>query len=421
MIEGISRRDALALGGAVLIAPIGKAALATSPTPAAFSVNIEQTALDDTLSRIRAARWPRLSKGAGSQYGVDGTWFRDLMDYWAREYDWRAQEAHINRLPQFVASIGERRLHFVHARSANAQARPLVLLHGWPNSFYSFDKVIEPLSAPERFGGRVEDGFHVIVPSLPGFTFSEPPEDRVRGLRLISDRIHVLLTEVLGYPRYLMDGGDFGAVVADWLALDHPEAIIGEHANLVALRHKGAEYAQGRTGVDDPTSEETRFVADEKATFERESGYFHLQNTRPETIIYAMADSPVGTAAYLLDKWQKWTDTRRQNVDAVIGRDHLLTEMMLYVVTNSFATSIWPYAGFPLEPFSIPEGRRITVPFGFTGYPDPLNAPPPRHFVERSRSNIVSWGIEPTGGHFPYLEDPDRYVDSLRAFAQRIG
>jgi len=421
MTERISRRETLALGSAALFASAGKAAFAASPAPAGFSINIEQAALDDVLSRVRAARWPRLSNGAGTQYGVDGAWFRDLRDYWARGYDWRAAEAHINRLPQFVASIAGRRLHFVHARSANPQARPLVLLHGWPNSFYSFDKVIEPLSAPERFGGRLEDGFHVIVPSLPGFTFSEPPEDRVRGLRLISSRIHGLVTELLGYPRYLMDGGDFGAVVADWLALDHPEAIIGQHANLVALRHKGAEYAQGHTGVDDATPEETRFIADEKATFERESGYFHLQNTRPETIIYAMADSPMGTAAYLLDKWQKWTDTRQRNVDASIGRDHLLTEIMLYVLTNSFATSIWPYAGFPLEPFSIPEGRQITVPFGFTGYPDPLNAPPPRHFVERSRANIVSWEIEPAGGHFPYLENPDRYINSLRNFAQRVS
>ncbi|NNC09894.1 epoxide hydrolase, partial [Corallococcus exiguus] len=145
-------------------------------------------------------------------------------------------------------------------------------------------------------------------------------------------------------PRYFVQGSDHGAVIADWLALDHPQELLGEQTNLIALRHKGAEYAGGRTGLADPTPAETRFVTDEQETFKRESAYFELQRTRPETIAYAMADSPVGTAAYILDKWQKWTDTRVRNLEQVYGRDRLITEVMLYLVTDSFATSLWPYA-----------------------------------------------------------------------------
>jgi pimeloyl-ACP methyl ester carboxylesterase len=285
------------------------------------------------------------------------------------------------------------------------------MLHGWPYSFYSFSKVLPLLS----------DDFHVVAPSLPGSIFSEQAADTPRGLRFVSGFLHALMSDVLGYERYFVDGGDHGAVIADWLAMDRPQALLGEHANAVAFRHEGAEYASGETGVPDPTPDEAAFVKDEQATKKREQAYFELHYSRPETIAYAMADSPVGLAAYLLDKWQKWTDTRRRSMDEIHGRDRLITEVMLYIVTDRFLSSVWPYTGFALEPFSIPQGRKIEVPFGFAGFPDPLNKPPPRSFVERSRSRVVQWDLFDRGGHFPFLEEPQLYADSLRRFAQIVA
>jgi microsomal epoxide hydrolase len=384
-----------------------RAAPATEP----FSVAIDDGTLDWIATRVRQARMPALSRGTGSTYGVDAEWFAGLLAYWRDGYDWRRQERAINQLPQFTASVLGHPLHFVHQRSSKTDARPLLLLHGWPYSFWTFSEVIAPLARD----------FHVVVPSLPGFAFSEPIDDQPRGLRAISRHIHALMTQTLGYARYFVQGSDFGAVIADWLAMDVPSALLGEQTNLVAFRHAGAEYGKGTTGLDHPTPAEERFVADEKANFEKESAYFLLQATRPETIAYAMADSPVGLAAYVLDKWQRWTDTRARTLDQIYGRDRLLTEVMLYAATDKFATSIWPYAGFAQEPFAIPKGSTIDVPFGLSTYPDPLNPPPPREFAAHSRSHIVQWEVAERGGHFPALEDPARFVDQFRAFADIVA
>ena len=374
-----------------------------------FTIHIEQEVLDRVSHRVADAHLSRTSAATGWKYGVDAEWFSSLLSYWRDRYDWRAQESAINRLPQFIASVRGRRLHFVHRRSTNPEAVPLLLLHGWPYSFWSFSEVVEPLA----------DTFHIVAPSLPGFAFSEPIADAPRGLRAMSEHIHELMTTVLGYDRYIVQGGDHGAVIADWLAIDHPAALIGEQTNLIAFRHEGAEYASGQTGLTHPSAAERRFVADEQATFKHESAYFELQRTRPETIAYAMTDSPVGMAAYILDTWQKWTDTRERRFEQVYGRDRLLSEVMLYLVTDSFASSIWPYAGFSLEPFSL-EGRTIDVPFGFAGSPDPLNAPPPREFAAHGRTRIVQWEIADQGGHFPFLEHPSRFVANIVSFASRV-
>jgi hypothetical protein len=278
----ISRRDFVAAG---VLSPIALALAKESSNmqPEPFKVEIEQSILDRIAGRVASAHMPRAAKGTDWDYGVDADWFRALLVYWRERYDWRAQERAINRLQQFTASVGDRRLHFVHHRSANPKAQPLVLLHGWPYSFWSFSEVIEPLT----------EDFHVVVPSLPGFAFSKPIADAPRGLRAMSGHIQTLMTDVLGYDRYLVQGSDFGAVVADWLALDHPDSLIGEHTNLVALRHKGAEYASGQTGLSRPTPAEQKFVEHEQTVFKRESAYFELQRTRPETIADAMTDSPV--------------------------------------------------------------------------------------------------------------------------------
>jgi microsomal epoxide hydrolase len=407
----LNRRQTIIGGLAMTAAAASGASVGAATVPEPFHVSIDPQRLDDVIRRVRTARWPQTARGGGWTYGVDADWFRQLVTYWHTDYDWPSQERNINRLPQFTAPVLGIQVHFVHQRSRNPHARPLLMLHGWPYSFYSFSKVLPLLS----------DDFHVVAPSLPGSIFSEQAADTPRGLRFVSGFLHALMSDVLGYERYFVDGGDHGAVIADWLAMDRPQALLGEHANAVAFRHEGAEYASGETGVPDPTPDEVAFVKDEQATKKREQAYFELHYSRPETIAYAMADSPVGLAAYLLDKWQKWTDTRRRSMDEIHGRDRLITEVMLYIVTDRFLSSVWPYTGFALEPFSIPQGRKIEVPFGFAGFPDPLNKPPPRSFVERSRSRVVQWDLFDRGGHFPFLEEPQLYADSLRRFAQIVA
>lgn len=404
-----NRRQFL-LAGALTPIALGVPSIAAAQSSARFQVKIEQAVLDRIFARVRDAHMPVTAAATNWRYGVDAEWFRTLVAYWRDGYDWRAQERAINELPQFTASVKGRQLHFVHKRSSNPRARALLLLHGWPYSFWSFSEVIEPLSRD----------FHVVVPSIPGFAFSEAPANAPRGLRLISGHIHSLMADTLGYASYIAQGSDHGAVIADWLALDLPEALLGEHTNLIALRHKGAGYASGETGLANPSAAEARFVADEQATFRQESAYFELQRTRPETIAFAMADSPVGMAAYILDKWQKWSDTRARNLEQIYGRDRLLTEVMLYLVTDSFATSLWPYAGFALEPFSIPVGRTVDVPFGFSGHPDPLNEPPPREFIAHGRTRIIQWEVASDGGHFPFLENPGRFVASVQRFSEML-
>jgi pimeloyl-ACP methyl ester carboxylesterase len=328
-----------------------------------------------------------------------------LIDYWRESYDWRAAEAKLNARRNFHALIEGRPVHFVHLGSRHSDsAPPLLLLHGWPYSFFTMLPLAEELASR---------GYEVIVPSLPGTAFSAAPIDRVRGLRAISKRINALMTDALGHQRYFIHGGDHGAVVADWLALDSPERIAGVHANMIGFRHAGAEYGSGEVGVSDATSEEVAYVKAEQKRVEKESAYFKLQLTRSETIAYALADSPVGWAAYMLDKWQKWTDTRQRSFSDTYSMDRLLTEVMIYLVTECVPTSLWAYAGFATEPFGLQPGQTIDVPFGYSSFADPLLPRIPRHFVERSRTRIRSWREHATGGHFPMLEQSSALANDI--------
>lgn len=209
-------------------------------------------------------------------------------------------------------------------------------------------------------------------------------------------------------------------MIADWLALDAPQHLVGMHVNMIAFRHAGAAYGSGQTGVADPTPEESAYVRAEVEVMDRESAYFRLQFTRPETLVYALTDSPVGWAAYMLDKWQKWSDTRARPFEAIYDRDRLLTEVMIYLVNDSVATAMWPYAGFALEPFGLEPGQRLTVPFGYSSFHDPLMPRMPRRFIERSRTDIRLWREHARGGHFPMLEETETLAQDVTDFARAL-
>lgn len=408
----ISRREISLSAAAAAVAGSSGPATGNEMKPASFSIGVPEARLKAIMDRVAASHWPKTSADGDWKYGLEGRWFRDLVDYWREEYDWRAQERELNRTPQFVASIGGRSLHFARLTpEGSAKVLPILMLHGWPYSFATMLPLAERLA---------KAGYEVIVPSLPGSGFSETVEPSIRGLRRISCNLGQLMTDVLGHRTFIVHGGDHGAVVADWLAIDTTN-VAGIHANMVAFRHEGAEFGSGETGVSDATPEEKRFVAEEKAMTERESAYFKLQSTRPETIAYALADSPMGWAAYMLDKWQKWSDPPQGPFDQVYGRDRLLTEVMLFLVTDSVATSLWPYAGFALEPFSLARGQTIDVPYGYSEFPDPLAPSVPRHFVERSRTDIRLWRRHERGGHFPMLSQTETLARDLEDFASEVG
>jgi pimeloyl-ACP methyl ester carboxylesterase len=379
-----------------------------------FKVDVPDETLSYLVSRVRNPLLPHLSEGAGWKYGVDREWFAQLVTYWGRGFDWRKAERTLNKHEHFRVDIEGRKVHFVRIAAqpgTTVMPLPIVLLHGWPYTFATMIPLGERLAAA---------GVQVVIPSLPGTAFSDAPDDQIRGLRFVSRRIDRLLKEVLGYPRYILHGGDHGAVVADWLAIDSANSVAGIHANMIAFRHAGAEYGSGQTGVPDAAPEEIEYVKAEVARMEKESAYFKLQNTRPETITYSLSDSPVGWAAYMLDKWQKWTDTKKRPFDQVYDRDRLLTEVMLFLVTNSVATSIWPYAGFALEPFGLQPGQTIDVPFGFSSFDDPLLPRIPRSFVARSRKDIRLWKEHPDGGHFPMLEQTEVLSNDIIEFAKTL-
>jgi pimeloyl-ACP methyl ester carboxylesterase len=384
-----------------------------SAHPVPFKISVPDAVLARIEQRIATVHWPKVSKGAGWHYGLDAEWFAKLVSYWRHTYKWRSAEAALNRTPQYLANIDGRTVHYARLAPASGDSArpPFLLLHGWPYTFATMLPLAEKLT---------EQGFEVVVPSLPGFVFSQAPDDEVRGLRFISRRIDRLMTDVLGHRRYLVHGGDFGAVVADWIAIDTPDHVAGIHAHMIAFRHAGAAYGSGQTGVADPTPEEAAYAKAEVENMDRESAYFRLQFTRPETITYALTDSPVGWAAYMLDKWQKWTDTRERGIDAIYSPDRLLTEVMLFLVTDTVATSIWPYAGFATEPFGLQPGQKITVPFGYSSFPDPLLPRMPRRFVERSRTDIRLWREHDQGGHLPMLEQTDALVADIRDFVNGL-
>lgn len=408
----ISRREISLSAAAAAVAGSSGPAGGNGTKATSFSIEVPDARLKAIMDRVSASRWPRTSADGDWQYGVQARWFRELVAYWQDRFDWRAQERDLNRRSQFVASIEGRSLHYARLTPAGSvKALPILMLHGWPYSFATMLPLAERLA---------KAGYEVIVPSLPGSGFSETVEPSVRGLRRISRNLGQLMTDVLGHRRFIVHGGDHGAVVADWLAID-TKSVAGIHANMVAFRHEGAEFGSGETGVSDATQEEKRFVAEEKAMTERESAYFKLQSTRPETIAYALSDSPVGWAAYMLDKWQKWSDPEQGPFDQVYGRAQLLTEVMLFLVTDSVATSLWPYAGFALEPFSLARGQTIGVPYGYSEFPDPLAPSVPRPFVERSRTDIRLWRRHERGGHFPMLSQTEALARDLRDFASEVG
>jgi len=368
-----------------------------------FNIAIDDAVLEDLKQRLRHTRWPDAETVADWQQGAPLNWVRDICRHWADGYDWRAREARLNRWSQFTTPIDGLDIHFVHHRSPHADAMPLIISHGWPGSFVEFHKVLDPLTNPTAFGGHAEDAFHVVCPSLPGFAFSGKPAEPGWGVDRIAGAWAVLMGR-LGYARYGAQGGDWGSAVTTALGALDPAHIAGIH---ITLAMSSRPQVNG-----EPTAEEQRALAGLQHYRKQDSGYSMQQATRPQTLAYGLTDSPAGQAAWILEKFQAWTDCQGDPL-SLFSRDELLDNVMLYWVTASAASSARLY----WESFG--PGRRrvhkVSVPTGVAVFPKEI-VTPVRRWMESDFSDIRHWTEMPRGGHFAAFEQPELFVDDVRAF-----
>lgn len=377
-----------------------------------FEVRWTEAEVGAVLDRVRAYPWPPAPEVPdGWAYGCDGAYLKALCDHWMGAYDWRAAMADLNRFPQFTARVEDFDLHFLHVVGEAGGKRPLLVTHGWPGSHYEFWQAIEKLAFPSRFGADPADAFDLVIPSLPGFGFSSKPA-RPIGQRSTARLFNTLMTEVLGYSSYLAQGGDWGAMVTSWLGREH-----GAHARAIHLNMLGFRPSDGPQSAD-----EVAWAQKQGAAMEMMGAYFRLQVSKPQSIAWMGAGNPVGQAAWIAERFHDWSDLGAKSMDEAYPKDRLLTNIMLYVMTGSFTTGAWYYRGLIEEGgVAFAPGERVETPTAFANFPgEPLYSAPPRSFAERAY-NIVRWSDMPRGGHFAAMEEPDLFVEEVRAWAREHG
>jgi len=373
-----------------------------------FRIEIPEADLDDLRARLARTRWPDELPGVGWRYGAPLGYIKELAEYWRTAYDWREHEAALNQFPQFTTQIDGARVHFVHVRSPEPDALPLVITHGWPGSIVEFLEVIGPLADPRAHGGDPADAVHVVAPTIPGFGFSGPTRETGWHIRRVAEA-WAMLMDRLGYERYGAQGGDWGSAIARTLGVLHPDKVVGVHLNLLATPPSGdpADLA----GLTDAEQARLRRARQFRA---EGIGYAMIQGTRPQTLAYALTDSPVGQLAWIVEKFKEWTDSAGAPEDAV-DRDQMLTNVTIYWLTGTAGSSARLYYETAHSPYgwgSPPE--RSTTPTGIAIFPLELDAPV-RRFAERF-NNIVHWSEFDRGGHFAAMEEPDLVAGDVRAF-----
>jgi pimeloyl-ACP methyl ester carboxylesterase len=375
----------------------------TRPEP--FRIAVGDEVLDDLRARLRQTRWPDQLADVGWEHGTDITYLRRLVDHWSDGFDWRAQEARLNDLPSFRASVDGTVLHYVHQPGSAPGAMPVLLLHGWPSSFVQMLDLLALLADPVRHGAHASDSFDVVVASLPGYGFSQRAGRRGMGAARMGELFHGLMTEVLGYGRYAIRGSDFGENVLTQMAARHPEAVIGTHT-------AGPTPVLG-TLPDDLTDEERRYVGAVERWRETEQGYAVAQGTRPQTLAYGLNDSPVGLAAWLVEKFRSWSDC-----DGVLDRrftmDELLVDITIYWVTETIGSSIRLYG----EAQDDPSASAPDVPAAFLVSSKDMVAAP-RSWAERT-ARVDRWTEVGRGGHFMEWEEPQMVAEDMRAFFRAL-
>ena len=375
-----------------------------------FKINISNKIIKDINKKVVEYPWHEMPDNGGWTYGTNLEYMKEISQYWVKKFNWKSVEEKINKFQNFKSNIDGIDIHFIKEKGSGSNPKPLLLSHGWPGSIIEFLHIIDQLAHPEKFGGKEEDAFDVIVPSLPGFGFSGRPSKPI-GPRKMASIFNSLMTEVLGYNKYLAQGGDFGGTIATWLGYDFPKTCTAIHINILIVRH--------------PDGPQTKEEKEWEERFERdqmiENGYRTQQATKPQTLSYSMMDSPVGVAAWIIEKMRGWSDIKNNDIESVYSKDTLLSNVMVYLVTKTFNTASWIYYGRREEGGRhLPkEGLPIKVPTAVALFPKEYLEWAPRSYVERIY-NIQRWTEMPKGGHFAALEQPDLLVKDIRDFAKSL-
>src|SRR6266700_1234133 len=381
----------------------------TASAPRPFRIDIPQAKIEHIRARVREAEGPDRLDAPDTRYGVNWDYMKALAQYWTEQFDWRKAETSLNRYPQFMARVGDFDIHFYHVKGRGPKPLPLVLTHGWPGSVLEYLEAIGPLSDPASYGGSPDDAFDVVVPSLPGFGFSSKPKGKPIGRPTTAALWHRLMTEALGYEKYGAQGGDIGSGVTVQLARTHADSLVGIHCSTLA--------------EDGPPPPEAQQTPEERAWRRRvatylatERDYLSLQQHKPQTIAFGLSDNPIGVAAWIGEKLKGWTDSD-DPIEPAFSKDQALTNIMIYLVTNTIGTSFWMYRARIDEPDAV---GKVTVPTGKASLPrDNPGSDPARNVLERSY-NLVHYTRMPHGGHFAFWEQPELMVADVRKFFRTL-
>jgi pimeloyl-ACP methyl ester carboxylesterase len=375
-----------------------------------FTLKTPVNFIEEILQKVRKYPWHEMPDDGGWEYGTNLDYMKEISEYWINDFDWYKHEAKINKFSNFITRVEDIDVHFIHEKGSGSNPTPLLLMHGWPGSVVEFLHIIEKLAHPEKFGGNIEDAFDVIVPSLPGFGFSGRPSKPI-GPRKMAAILNKLMIENLEYKNYLAQGGDWGATIANWIGYDHSKFCKAIHINCLTMRHPD--------GTQSKEEQEWQKRFDKNQIMQ--DGYRTQQATKPQTLSYGMMDSPVGIAAWIIEKMYSWSDLKDGNIESAYSKDTLLANIMVYVVTKTFNTASWIYYGRREEGgrFFPKDFKKIEIPTAAAIFPAEMSEWPPKSYVDRI-FNITQWTEMPSGGHFAAMEEPELLVKDIIKFAKTI-
>ncbi|MEL7059260.1 MAG: epoxide hydrolase family protein [Acidobacteriota bacterium] len=392
---------------------LSSAAAAQSGTPRPFEINVSDETLERVLKQFADARFPDRPVADGWALGTDGAFLERFRDFIIEDYDWRAAEARLNSFDNFMVEIDGHQIHYLVAEGEGEQPTPVLMSHGWPGSVWEFMGVIDQLTKPSKYGGDADQALTLVIPSVPGYGWSELKDNRIISPKGVAELFNRLMTEVLGYERYGTQGGDIGSLITAFIAADYSERVLGSHFNIVSFDLKPEE---------ERTEEEKIYWAEAQEFARQQFDYFDMQAQEPNTVAHALYDNPVGISAWILDKFYSWTD-HQGDVTEAISMDEIATMIMIYVLTDTIDTSVWMYTGIVSDNggiFHPTPGEKVEVPSAFALFPAELRIGlPPRSWVE-DQYNIVRWTEMPRGGHFAAVEEPDIFVKDVLAFFSQL-
>ena len=370
-----------------------------------FKVSIPQSELDDLNERIKKVRWPDELKNSDWKFGTSLSYIKELVDYWQKEFDWRTIEKQINSFPNFIANMDGSKIHFLHIKSKKKNGIPLIITHGWPGSFLEMLKIIPYLTESKDLS------FDLVIPSIIGFGFSEKPVDTGSDYGFNADLWHKLMAK-LGYNNYGLQGGDIGAGISIKIAQKYPESIIGLHLNYISDSYE--PYLQEHENTD---TDIIKFQKHAKEWNEQEGSYASIQSTKPLSLAYGLNDSPIGLCAWIIEKFNAWSDNNG-HLENCFTKQELLANVTLYWLTQTIHSSIRMYHEIGLNPLKFRKDDFVKAPVGFAKFPKEIPTPP-RGYLEKGL-NVVHWTELPKGGHFPALEQPKLLADDIRGFFKKL-